>query len=137
MKKLRVLFLCTGNTARSQMAEAFLRYYAGMCYSVFSAGLEPSVINPFTIQVMEERGIDMSRHFSKGLDTYLGKENFDYVITVCDQAAKKCPYFPGTAIRLAWSFNDPAAVQGTDVEKLEAFRTVRDQIERKILEWIK
>lgn len=136
-QKPRVLFLCSGNTARSQMAEAFLRKYADDRFEVHSAGLEPGVINPFTVRVMEEKGIDMSQHYSKGLDTYIGKEHFSYLITVCDRAAEKCPIFPGMGMRLNWSFDDPAALEGSDEEKLAKFRSVRDQIEEKILEWLK
>lgn len=136
-RKPRVLFLCSGNTARSQMAEAFLRKYAGDRFEVHSAGLQPGVVNPFTIRVMEEKGVDISQHYSKGLDTYIGKDHFSYLITVCDRAAEKCPIFPGMGTRLNWSFDDPAAAQGSDEEKLTEFRRVCDQIEVKILEWLK
>ena len=119
------------------MAEAFLRKYGGDRFEVYSAGLEPSVVNPFTIQVMEEIGIDMSAHRSKSLLEYMGKEHFGYLITVCDRADKKCPIFPGMGVRLHWPFNDPAAVNGTDTDKLAIFRQVRDQIELKVLEWLK
>jgi len=135
--KPKVLFLCSGNSARSQMAEAFLRKYGGDRFEVYSAGLEPSVVNPFTIQVMEEIGIDMSAHRSKSLLEYMGKEHFGYLITVCDRADKKCPIFPGMGVRLHWPFNDPAAVNGADTDKLAIFRQVRDQIELKVLEWLK
>lgn len=136
MGKVRVLFLCTGNTARSQMAEAFLRKYAGERFEVFSAGLEPGEINPFTIQVMQETGIDMSSHHSKGLAQFMGRVHFGYLITVCDRAEQRCPVFPSIGARLHWSFEDPAAFQGSDAEKLEKFRQVRDQIERRILQWL-
>ncbi len=136
MNKTKVLFLCTGNSARSQMAEALLRKYGGERFEVFSAGLEPSVINPLTVQVMEEVGVDMSQHFAKGLTQYLGKEHFGYLITVCGRAEEKCPIFPGMGIRLHWPFEDPAAFKGTPEEKLEKFRQVRDQIQIAVQDWI-
>jgi arsenate reductase (thioredoxin) len=100
MDKPKVLFLCTGNSARSQMAEAFLRYYAGDQFEIYSAGLEPKEINPYTIKVMEEIGFDMSQHHSKAVKQYLGKELFGFIITVCDRAEMNCPIFPGIAVRL-------------------------------------
>jgi arsenate reductase (thioredoxin) len=136
MDKPKVLFLCTGNSARSQMAEAFLRKYASNRYEAFSAGLEPGVIHPLTLQVMEEVSIDMSGQYSKGLDTYSGKVNFAYLITVCDNADQRCPVFPGMGMRLHWSFEDPAAFQGRHAEKLMKFRQVRDQIEAKVKQFI-
>jgi arsenate reductase len=135
-KKAKVLFLCTGNTARSQMAEGLLNHYAGDRFVVFSAGLEPGAINPFTIQVMEEIGIDISQHYSKSLNLFLGKVHFGYLITVCDRADQKCPIFPGMGIRMHWPFEDPAAFQGTEAEKLAKFRQVRDQIEQKVIDWL-
>lgn len=134
--KPKVLFLCTGNTARSQMAEAFLRQYAGDRFEVYSAGLEPGTINPLTIQVMEEIGIDMRAHRSKSLTEYMGKVHFGYMITVCDRAEQKCPIFPGMGIRLHWPFEDPAAFSGSGEERLAKFRQVRDQIESQVKEWI-
>jgi arsenate reductase len=136
MNKAKVLFLCTGNSARSQMAEAFLRKYAGDRFEAFSAGLEPKGINPYTIQVMREIGIDVGQQTSKHLDQFLGKTNFGYVITVCDNAEKNCPIFPGVSIRLHWSFEDPAALQGTPEERLAKFREVRDQIEAQLQAWL-
>lgn len=137
MSKTRVLFLCTGNSARSQMAEAFLNKYASERFEAHSAGLEPKGINPLTIKVMNEVGVDMSTHTSKGVDTYLGKVLFQYLVTVCDNAEKNCPtVWPGVNHRLHWSFEDPAAFDGTDNEKLEKFRQVRDQIEQKVKTWI-
>ena len=133
----RVLFLCTGNSARSQMAEAFLRKYAGEYFEVHSAGLEPKGVNPFTVQVMEEKGIDISGQTSKGINTYLGKVLFQYLITVCDEADKNCPtVWPGVNTRMHWFFEDPAAFQGTDDEKLEKFRQIRDLIEARIKSWL-
>jgi arsenate reductase len=132
-----VLFLCTGNSARSQMSEAWLRHYGAERLEVHSAGLDPSVVNPFTIQVMEEKGIDMSAHRSKSVRDYLGKKHFTYVITVCSNAEDRCPTaFLGELHRLHWPFDDPAAVQGSDEEKLAKFRKVRDEIEEKIKRWL-
>ena len=137
MPQTRVLFLCTGNSARSQMAEAFLRKYAGDRFEAHSAGLEPKGLNPLTVQVMDEVGLDISGYKSKGVDTYLGKVLFQYLVTVCDDADKNCPtVWPGVNKRLHWSFEDPAAFQGTDEEKLAKFRQVRDQIDEKIKAWI-
>ncbi len=135
--KQRGLFLCTGNSARSQMAEAFLRYYAGDHFEVHSAGLEPKAINPLTIQVMEEIGFSMTGHTSKGVKAYLGKAYFHYLITVCDQAEQNCPtMWPGVNQRLHWSFEDPAAFEGGEDEKIEKFREIRDQIEQKLKDWV-
>jgi arsenate reductase len=136
MTKLKVLFLCTGNSARSQMAEGFLRKYAGDRFEVFSAGLEPGFINPLTIQVMEEQGVNMRGHYSKGLDQFLGKVHFAYLITVCSRAEEKCPIFPGMGQRLHWPFEDPAAYKGSPEERLAIFRQVRDKIEEKVKEFV-
>ncbi len=136
MDKPKVLFLCTGNSARSQMAEAFLRKYAAEHFEAFSAGLEPIGIHPNTLQVMHEIGADLSRHASKHLSQFLGKVDFAYVITVCDQAEKNCPIFPGASTRLHWSFEDPAAFEGTPEESLAKFREIRDQIEAQIRAWL-
>jgi arsenate reductase len=136
MKKPRVLFLCTGNSARSQMAEAFLRKQAGDRFEVYSAGLEPTEINPYTMRVMQEAGVDMSGQRSKSLQEYMDKVNFGFLITVCSNAERKCPIFPGMGMRLHWPFEDPAAFEGTDEAKLEKFRQVRDQIEARITAWL-
>ena len=137
MTTQRVLFLCTGNSARSQMAEAFLRKYAGEHFEAHSAGLDPKGVNPFTIQAMKEIGIDLSDNTSKGIDTYLGKVLFQTLITVCDHADKNCPtVWPGVNTRLHWSFEDPVAFQGSDEEKLEKFRQIRNLIEEKIKSWL-
>ena len=133
----RVLFLCTGNSARSQMAEALLRRHGGARYEVYSAGIEPGVINPFTVRVLGEIGIDASGQWAKPLSFFFGKMHFDYVITICSNAEERCPVFPGRAIRLHWPFEDPAAVMGSDEEKLAKFRAVRDQIEACIVAWLK
>lgn len=137
MDKPNVLFLCTGNSARSQMAEAFLRRYAGDRLNVFSAGLEPKGIHPLTEQVMAEIGMPLQGQRSKSVSEYLGKYVFSHVIIVCRQAEGACPrVFPGALQRLAWSFEDPAAAEGTDEEKMQKFREVRDQIGQKIREWL-
>ena len=132
----RVLFICTSNTARSQMAEGFLRALAGERFDTFSAGLEPGELHPLTVQVMKERGIDVSGQRAKGLDEYLGKLSFAYVITVCDRAAQNCPFFPGAGERLHWSFEDPAEIAGSAEQTLAKFREVRDLIEARIREWL-
>jgi len=134
--KIRVLFVCTGNSARSQMAEAFLRQYGGDRYEAYSAGLQPGQVHPLTIQVMQEIGIDMSAHRSKSVQEYLGKIRFGYVITVCSHAEQNCPFIPGAGTRLHWPFDDPAAVTGSQAEKLEKFRQVRDEIKAHILTWL-
>ena len=137
MDNQRVLFLCTGNSARSQIAEAFLRKYGSDRFEAHSAGLEPKGLNPFTVKVMQEIGIDVSGQTSKGVDTYLGKTLFQYLVTVCDDADKNCPtVWPGVGNRMHWSFQDPAAAEGTDEEKLAKFREVRDLIEVKIKAWL-
>jgi len=136
MNKPKVLFLCTGNTARSQMAEAFLRAYAADHFEAYSAGLEPQEINPLTIRVMAERGLDMAGQRSKGLDEFLGKVHFAYLITVCQRAQEKCPIFPGISQRLSWPFEDPAQAAGIEEERLEAFRRVRDAIDERIRQWL-
>ena len=138
MEKQRVIFLCTGNSARSQMAEAFLRKAAGDRFEVYSAGLQPKGINPLTIQVMQEKGFDLSGQRSKGVQEYLGKVLIQTLITLCDDAEKNCPtVWPGISTHLHWSFEDPSAFEGTDVQKLEKFRQIRDQIETRIIAWLK
>lgn len=133
----RVLFLCTGNTARSQMAEAFLRHYGGSQFEAHSAGMEPKTINPYTVQVMQEAGISLEGQQSKGVGVYLGKTLFHYLITVCDHAEQNCPTaWPGVNKRLHWSFEDPAAFRGSEEETLAMFRAVRDQIELQVRRWI-
>lgn len=137
-KKANVLFLCTGNSARSQMAEAFLRKYSDDRFEVYSAGLKPSTVNPLTIQVMEEIGFDMTGHHAKSVRDFLGWSNFSTIITVCAKVEENCPStFPGRPTKLAWSFEDPAAFEGSDEAKLEKFREVRDQIDAKIQDWLK
>ena len=134
--QINVLFLCTGNSARSQMAEAWLSHLGGDRFNVFSAGLEPHGVNPFTTRVMEESGYDMSPHHSKHLEEFIGKVDFDYLITVCGNADERCPVFPGMGTRMHWPFDDPAAFIGTDEEKLAFFREIRDQIKSQIQSWL-
>ena len=137
MQKTRVLFLCTGNTARSQMAQAFLRKYGDNRFEAYSAGLEPDVINLYVYQVMEEVGLDLAGQRSKSISEYMGKVHFGYLITVCANAEEKCPaVFPGMGQRLHWPFEDPAAFEGSDEEKKAKFREVRDQIEQRIKDWL-
>jgi arsenate reductase (thioredoxin) len=133
--KQRVLILCTGNSARSQMAEGWLRDLAGDRFDVSSAGTHPSSVNPLAIEAMRERGIDISAHRSKSVREFVSLP-FDYVITVCDAAAEACPIFPGPAQRIHWSFPDPAAVQGDYDMRLAAFRDVRDALERQLQAWL-
>lgn len=137
MKKTKVLFLCTGNSARSQMAEAFLRLYGSDDFEAYSAGVEPHGINPLTEKVMAEIDVSMEGQYSKDLAEYFGKEHFGFLVTVCTNAEERCPTtFPGVSQRLHWAFEDPAAVTGTDEEKLAKFREVRDKIAEKIREWM-
>jgi arsenate reductase len=135
--KPRVLFLCISNSARSQMAEAFLRFYAGDKYEAYSAGIESAEIHPLTRKVMSEIGFDLSGQYSKPLTEYMGKVFFSYLITVCGEADKKCPTtYPGMGERIRWSFDDPVAFQGTEEQKLAKFRETRDQIKQKVREWV-
>ena len=127
MGKKRVLILCTGNSARSQMAEGLLSHDAGDRFKMESAGTKPSHVRPEAIAVMKEIGIDISGHRSKSVDEFVGQE-FDYVLTVCDNARETCPIFPGHTNRLHHNFMDPAAAQGSEAELLATFRRVRDEI---------
>jgi arsenate reductase (thioredoxin) len=129
--KRRVLFICTHNSARSQMAEGLLRYLGKDRFDVFSAGTETTVVRPMAIQAMAELGIDISYQQSKTLDRYLG-EQFDDVITVCDTAAEACPVFPGAARSRHWSFEDPSKATGSEFEQLKVYRRVRDEIRARI-----
>jgi len=130
MNKRRVLVLCTGNSARSQMAEGLLRHDAGDRFEVFSAGVDPAVrVRPEAIQVMQELGIDISGHRPKHVNEFAG-QHFDYVLTVCDNAKETCPIFPSNTVTIHESFKDPAAFHGSEQEQLEMFRRVRDQIRR-------
>jgi arsenate reductase len=137
MNRIKVLFLCTGNSARSQMAEAFLRKYGGDRFEVYSAGLEPKEIHPYTREVMKEIGINLTGQRSKHLSEYLGQIHFGYLITVCAQAEEQCPaVFPGMGQRLHWAIDDPAAFDGTDAQILGKFRQVRDEIDSRIQFWL-
>ncbi len=137
MTATRVLFLCTGNTARSQMAEAFLCAEGGDDYEAFSAGFTPRGIDPLTVKVMEERGFDLSGQHAKGLSEYLGKVHFGYLINLCDRAEPGCPKtFPGMGTRLDWPFEDPVSSDGPEEERLAKFRDVRDAIEKRVREWL-
>ena len=131
MTATRILFLCTHNSARSQMAEAFLRELGAGRFEVASAGTEARGLNPLAVQAMAELGIDISLQESKTLDRYLN-EPFDLVITVCDDANEACPYFPNAKERRHWSFPDPSAVRGDDLTRFAAFRVVRDAIRERV-----
>ena len=135
MRKARVLFLCTANSCRSQMAEGFLRHLAGESFEVTSAGTAPAELNPVAIQVMQEVGIDISNHWAKDSANFF-RERFQYVITVCKKAKERCPIFPGAIWRLDWDIEDPAAVEGSAEERLAVFRRVRDEIEDRVRQLI-
>lgn len=136
-QKPNVLFLCTGNSARSQMAEAFLRQAGGDLFDVYSAGLEPKGINPYTIQVMDEVGIDIRGQTSDSLRKYMGYIHFTYAITVCSHADQNCPHaLWSRGTKLHWPFEDPAAYTGSEEATLAKFREVRDQIAARIQSWL-
>jgi arsenate reductase len=128
---IRVLFVCTGNSARSQIAEALLRDFGGADFEVNSAGTEPHGVNPYTIRVLDEIGIDWSAARSKSVTEFIGRP-FDYVITVCDRARQTCPVFPGNHNTMHWGLEDPAEVEGTDEQKLEAFRRTRTEVATRL-----
>ena len=134
INKKKIIVICTGNSIRSQIAEGFLKKYRSN-WEIRSAGTNPKGLNPIAVMVMTEKGIDISDQKSKGVENFLG-ENFDYVITVCNNAKESCPLFPGKAKLIHWNFEDPAEVEGSIDEKLFAFRKVRDKIEEKIKEFI-
>ena len=135
MNKQRVLFLCTHNSARSQMAEGFLRAMAPDRFEAQSAGTEKTAVNPLAVGVMAERGIDLQAHTSKVLDGLM-QEPWDYLVTVCDDANERCPFVPGVQNRLHWSFEDPSRAAGSEEQRLVTFRKVRDQIEARLAEWL-
>ena len=136
MKKARVLILCTGNSARSQMAEGILRHEGGDLFEVESAGVRPGSVRPEAIQAMNEIGIDITGHWSKSVDLFVGQP-FDYLITVCDHAQESCPVFPGQAVRIHQCFEDPPAPGVMSPEEtLDRFRCVRDQIQQWIREFV-
>jgi arsenate reductase (thioredoxin) len=135
MDTVRVLFLCTHNSSRSQMAEGFVRALATERYAVASAGTEKRFVHPLAIRAMAERGIDISGHTSK-LYSDLPPARWDYLITVCDDANERCPFVPGAMTRLHWSFEDPSQATGSEEVRLAVFRRVRDQIEARITQWL-
>ncbi len=132
-----VLFVCTHNSARSQMAEGWLRHLAGDRFTAHSAGVEPGALNPLSVKAMAEVGIDISGQVAEGIDRYLGRVPIYYLITVCDKAAQTCPrIWPGAHERHEWLFDDPSAATGSDEDKIEVFRRVRDEIKAKIEAWL-
>ncbi len=135
--KQKILFICVHNSARSQMAEAWLNHNCGEFFEAQSAGLEPGTLNPLAVKVMAEVGIDISNKKTQAVfDVFKSGQLFAYVITVCDEtSAEKCPIFPGPATRLHWTFPDPSQVQGSEATKLEQVRAIRDEIRGKIEQW--
>ena len=131
MLKYKVLILCTGNSARSQMAEGLMRHHGGDIFQVFSAGVAPTRIRDEAVQVMGEIGIDISEQFSKSVDRFVA-DAFNYIITVCDRAKESCPVFPGDPVRIHWSFLDPAAVDGSEEERYKAFQETSVQMMTRI-----
>ncbi len=138
MKKLKILFICVHNSARSQMAEAYLEAFAGGKFDVESAGFEPGILNPLVIEAMKEDGIDISANRTKSVfELYKEGRTYNFVITVCDQAeSEKCPIFPGMVTKVNWSFPDPSKLQGSDEEKMVRVREIRDSIKNKINQFI-
>lgn len=138
MEKIRVLFVCIHNSARSQMAEAYLNYFGEDKFIAESAGLEPGTLNPYVVKVMKEDGIDISNYKTKDVfDFYKNGKMFDYVFTVCDKtAAERCPVFPGVKERINWSFPDPSKLEGTDEDKIMGTRTIRNQIKNEVKNWV-
>ena len=137
MQKPNVLFLCTGNSARSQMAEALLRNHAGDRFNVHSAGTNPQGVNPLTLRALEEIGLPTDGLHSKSVKEFLGRLPVRYLIVVCTAADQECPtVWPGLAERLFWPFDDPAAATGSDDQRLAKFRQVRDQVEERVLQWL-
>ncbi len=136
---MRFLFLCTHNSSRSQMAEGLLRAQSGDRYAVFSAGTQPRSVHPLAIQVMREIGIDISEaagYRAKSLEEFVGQPPMDLVVTVCDEAAEECPFFPGARRQEHWGFPDPSAAMGNEAERLAAFRSVRDGIAQRITTFV-
>lgn len=133
---MRVLFLCTHNSSRSQMAEGLLHVQGGDAYDVFSAGTEPRVVHPLAIKVMREIGIDISDHRAKSLEEFRYQSPMDLVVTVCDEAAEACPYFPNARYQVHWGFPDPSRVEGSEEERLAAFRHIRDLIAIRIQQFL-
>ncbi|MEW5807516.1 MAG: arsenate reductase ArsC [Acidobacteriota bacterium] len=135
MMKKKVLFLCTGNSARSQMAEGLLKHLASDRFEVFSAGTNPEAVHPMAIEAMIPIGIDISNHRSKSIREFLG-QTFDFVITLCDSVKESCPVFPGQYRDIHWSLTDPSDAVGTDEEMLSVFAEIRDELRRRILNFI-
>jgi arsenate reductase (thioredoxin) len=133
---MRILILCTGNSARSQMAEGLLRHQMGNSCEVFSAGTRPTRVRPEAIAVMREAGINISGHRSKSVDEFAGQD-FDYVITVCDNARESCPVFPARTQRIHWSIQDPAAIEGGEEERLNAFRRARNELQERLRTFVR
>ncbi len=138
MKKIRVLFVCVGNTARSQMAEALLNYYGEGLFEVESAGLEPGTLNPYAVNAMAEMDIDISKNKSDSVFEFLREgKSFNHVITVCDESnGERCPVFPGNSFRLHWGFDDPATLEGSEEDKLARTIEIRDQISEKVKNFV-
>lgn len=134
-RPIRVLFLCTGNTARSQMAQVLLEHHGSDRFQVTSAGLEPGEVNPLTVQVLKEQGFPTEHLQAKGVRPLIA-EHFTYVITVCDRAEANCPIFPNATYRLSWAFDDPAAATGNEDERLQVFRRVRNEIDARVQAWV-
>ncbi len=133
---MRVLFLCTHNSSRSQMAEGLLRARGGAAYDVFSAGTEPRIVHPLAIKVMREIGIDIRGHRAKSLEEFRDQPPMDLVVTVCGEAAEACPYFPNARRQVHWGFPDPSRVEGSEEERLAAFRHIRDLIAARIRQFL-
>jgi len=134
--KARVMFLCSGNSCRSQIAEAFLRKYGKGLFHAYSAGIEPKGIHPMTVKVMEEVGIDLSEQKAKSVLEFIGQMHFGYLITVCNRAEEICPLFPGVSYRLYWPFEDPVTAECSESDRLTKFREIRDAIEVKVKQWV-
>jgi arsenate reductase len=138
MDRTRVLFICTANSARSQMAEAYLRHLGGERFEAHSAGLKPSGIHPLTVRVMEEAGLDISGQHSKGIEEYLGRMHFGYLVTVCARAEENCPaVFPGVGQRLHWDIPEPSPRAASEEERLESFRRARDEVARRVAKFVR
>lgn len=135
----RILFVCIHNSARSQMAEAFLKKYGADSFEVESAGLEPGTLNPIVVEAMQDAGIDISQNKTKSVfDFYKQGKQYDYVVTVCDESqSQRCPIFPGVAQKFHWGFSDPSSFAGTHDQRLQKTKEVRNQIEAKIKDWLK
>lgn len=133
---MRVLFLCTHNSSRSQMAEGLLQARGGSAYAVFSAGTQPRTVHPLAIQAMRELGIEIGDHRAKGIEEFREQPSMDLVVTVCDDAAETCPFFPNARRQEHWGFPDPSSVQGSEEERLAAFRHIRDLIATRLTQFL-